>query len=63
MHSQDPVPPNLEPPDQVSANNSDRPRLIRSQELLLGQREVWIEHRNELYRLRVTANGRLYLTK
>ncbi len=63
MHSQEPVLPNVGPPDLPSANSPDRPRIIRSQELLLGQREVWIEHRNELYRLRVTANGRLYLTK
>jgi hemin uptake protein HemP len=31
--------------------------------LLQGRREVWIAHGEEMYRLRVTSSGRLYLTK
>jgi hemin uptake protein HemP len=36
---------------------------LRSEELLQGATEVWIEHGDEMYRLRLTRNGRLYLTK
>jgi hemin uptake protein HemP len=39
------------------------PRILDSQEILKGQREVFIIHNGEQYRLRVTSNGRLYLTK
>lgn len=42
---------------------SNRPRIIPSEELLQGRREIWIEHQGDMYRLRLTANGRLYLTK
>lgn len=40
-----------------------RPGIIRSGELLHGARELWIEHGQDMYRLRVTASGKLYLTK
>lgn len=55
-------------PDEPSLPDSptgdeERPLILRSGELLQGRREVWIEHGEEMYRLRVTANGRLYLTK
>jgi len=35
----------------------------RSQELLKGAREVQISHEAETYRLRLTRNGKLILTK
>ena len=38
------------------------PRL-RSSELLSGSREAIIEHGQDLYRLRLTSNGKLILTK
>ena len=38
-------------------------RLLRSEELLQGHREVLILHCHELYRLRLTRNGKLILTK
>lgn len=34
-----------------------------SDELFLGAREIWIRHGEETYRLTVTRNGRLILTK
>jgi len=37
--------------------------VFRSEELLQGRREVWIEHGTEMYRLRLTSAGKLYLTK
>ncbi|GAA5507910.1 hemin uptake protein HemP [Novipirellula caenicola] len=39
------------------------PKIIPSSELLQGRREVWIEHGSEMYRLRLTTSGKLYLTK
>ncbi len=41
----------------------ERPLILRSVELLQGRREVWIEHGKEMYRLRLTNAGKLYLTK
>jgi len=40
-----------------------KPRRGRIQDLLGGSREVNIEHRNEEYRLRMTSNSKLILTK
>lgn len=45
------------------SNDAERPLIVRSEDLLQGRRELWIEHGDEMYRLRVTANGKLYLTK
>jgi hemin uptake protein HemP len=39
------------------------PHVLRSEDLLRGRSEVWIEHRGDMYRLRLTASGKLYLTK
>jgi len=56
--------PGEEPPLDASRDGEDKPpRTISSQELLQGESEVWIEHEGEMYRLRVTGNGRLYLSK
>lgn len=38
-------------------------RVIESLELLQGQRQVWIQHGEEMYRLQLTSNDKLYLTK
>ncbi len=59
----DPVPraplPGAKPTDGV-----DQAALIyRSDELLQGRRQVLIEHGSDMYRLRLTASGKLYLTK
>jgi hemin uptake protein HemP len=39
------------------------PVVVRSEELLAGQREILIIHDQEVYRLRLTRNGKLILTK
>jgi hemin uptake protein HemP len=39
------------------------PVIYSSDELLQGRREVWIEHGDQMYRLRVTSAKKLYLTK
>ncbi|MCG8649141.1 MAG: hemin uptake protein HemP [Pirellulales bacterium] len=57
---------NSPPPDQdddSESNDKQRPRIIQSEEILRGRREVWIEHGMEMYRLRVTSAGKLYLSK
>ncbi|MCL4207204.1 MAG: hemin uptake protein HemP [Pirellulaceae bacterium] len=37
--------------------------IIRSEDLLQGRREIWIAHGEDMYRLRLTSSGRLYLSK
>ena len=39
------------------------PVSLRSDELLRGQREISILHGGDVYRLRITRNGKLILTK
>jgi hemin uptake protein HemP len=39
------------------------PRVVSSAALLLGAREVRIAHAGEIYRLTVTRQGKLILTK
>lgn len=46
----------------TSSANEIRAR-IRSEDLFGTAREVLLEHRGELYRLRITRQGRLILTK
>lgn len=52
-----------DPDDQPASSDTGGPLTHRSQDLLQGRREAWIEHGEEMYRLRLTANGKLYLTK
>ena len=40
-----------------------RPRIIDSNMIFAGRQEVWIRHGAEMYRLRLTSSGRLYLSK
>lgn len=40
-----------------------QPIVYSSAELLQGRREVWIEHGDQMYRLRITSAKKLYLTK
>ena len=42
---------------------SPRPRRLKVSELLAGEREAILEHSGQDYRLRITANGKLILTK
>ncbi len=37
--------------------------VVDSQTLFQGQREIWIEHEGERYRLRITRRGKLILQK
>lgn len=63
MTTQTPLaPPQPVPPDAAGAGAVPLPRWT-SDTLLGQQREALIEHRGEHYRLRLTAAGKLILTK
>jgi hemin uptake protein HemP len=54
------------PPSQTGANSQQsggRPVRVLVSELLGGGREAILEHDGQDYRLRITANGKLILTK
>lgn len=65
--SSDGSPPSEEKPRDCTPdlqNQSDQgPLIYTSSELFQGRDEVLIEHRGEMYRLRKTSKGRLYMTK
>lgn len=48
-------------PKQVPA--APKLRRLKVSDLLAGEREVILEHDGQDYRLRITANGKLILTK
>jgi hemin uptake protein HemP len=52
--------PDDKPPRAAPAS---RPRRLKVSELLGGDREAILEHDGQDYRLRITANGKLILTK
>jgi hemin uptake protein HemP len=39
------------------------PKVVKSHALLMGEREIYIAHGNDIYRLSVTRQGKLILTK
>ena len=59
MNDPDEQPPETPTPDPEQG----RPLVVTSEQLLQGRREMWIEHQGEMYRLRLTSRGKLYLTK
>jgi hemin uptake protein HemP len=55
---------NTQPPQPAPANPAAEPARCVDSATLLGPRgEVFIVHREQVYRLRVTAQGKLILTK
>jgi len=52
-----------ENPEKLPLLPQQAVRTLRSEDLLAGQREVFIVHRGEVYRLRVTRRGKLILHK
>ena len=49
---------------QISQSSAKRTvREVASSELLLGENELLIRHGDELYRLKLTRNGKLILQK
>lgn len=53
----------VNPSPRLSHPTPTPPRTLDSQALLGPRGEVWIAHQGQLYRLRVTAQGKLILTK
>jgi hemin uptake protein HemP len=49
--------------DRSEGAPREAPRVIESASLFGDEREVGIRHRGEVYRLRVTRNGKLILNK
>lgn len=47
---------------ELVANSADA-LFIDSRRLFQGHREVWIQHGDQMYRLRLTASDKLYLSK
>lgn len=45
------------------ARRPDAPMRVPLDSILRGRQEVIIQHRDEEYRLRITSNGKLLLTK
>ena len=58
-HADDDSDLNEQPPPQAN----DPPRIINAEDLFSGRREIWIQHGDQRYRLRITAAGKLILTK
>ena len=53
-----------QPKSDVEKGATDpRPLVLRSEDLFKSSREVWIEHGEVMYRLRLTSSGKLILTK
>jgi len=52
-----------DPPEPVADSSADAPVRYSVASLLRGRREAVLEHNGAEYRLRITANGRLILTK
>lgn len=62
MNDTERQPPEL-PETPARREKQDRPLVFSSEQLLQGRREMWIQHHGEMYRLRLTSRGKLYLTK
>jgi hemin uptake protein HemP len=48
---------------EASPQGGAKPRRLKVSELLAGAREAILEHGGQDYRLRITASGKLILTK
>jgi hemin uptake protein HemP len=63
MTASDPPSPAPASPDGIDAPTAPASARWRSEDLLLRQAQVEIDHGGQIYRLRVTAQGKLILTK
>lgn len=59
MNQTRPASPRTEP----EFTSGSGPPILRSAELLAGAREVLIQHGDDTYRLKLTGNNKLILTK
>jgi hemin uptake protein HemP len=58
-----PTTPPAPPQDRDPSRDGARVPRVRVEALLAGGREAILEHDGQDYRLRITANGKLILTK
>jgi hemin uptake protein HemP len=56
-----PEPAKIDQPAEQASD--DLPKVVSTQELFAGQREICIEHDGEKYRLRITRRNKLILQK
>lgn len=63
MSSEETTNPDPRPPQGPASPSVSQERVISSEELLLGDQEIIIDHQGERYRLRLTRNGKLILQK
>jgi len=63
MSAADEHPPRTNAPIETKPAEPKRPVRVAVGEILKGGREAIIEHDGQDYRLRITANGKLILTK
>jgi hemin uptake protein HemP len=64
MRADMPAPsPNVLPLPLESGQRSCPPGILRADRLFQGRQEILIDHQGETYRLRITRNGKLILTK
>jgi hemin uptake protein HemP len=59
----DEIPKIVAEPVRETSRTSSQRRRVAVAEILGGQREAILEHNGQDYLLRITANGRLILTK
>ena len=52
-----------EQPRDAARSHTNPATVVESRDLFRGKRELQISHEGEVYRLRVTRNGRLILNK
>ena len=50
-------------PKSSTNENEDPPKVISTEALFAGTREICLEHEGEIYRLRITRRGKLILQK
>ena len=53
----------LKDESEDSLERGTKPRRLKVSEMLAGEREAILEHGGQDYRLRITASGKLILTK
>jgi hemin uptake protein HemP len=63
LHGDDLVDPSSAPVRTAGRTTSRSPQIISSKTLFGARQELHIEHSGCLYRLRITRNGKLILTK
>jgi hemin uptake protein HemP len=61
MHK--PNDPSSQKPDGDREEAQENVRVVSAQELFHGDREIFIEHEGEIYRLRITRRNKLILQK